>query len=124
VQPEDASLERLRATRRRSEPNEFRRAVNATGGARGLGRRHGTMAHEEVSRNVTEAGFVTWNMDLIIVLAPNHSMTFATRWTIYSARISPPHISCYVLTPELGTPLGDDPTRHPTRTSRPTRTKW
>jgi oxygen-independent coproporphyrinogen-3 oxidase len=25
----------------------------------------------------------------------------------------PPHISCYALTPEPGTPLGEDPTRHP-----------
>jgi oxygen-independent coproporphyrinogen-3 oxidase len=25
----------------------------------------------------------------------------------------PPHLSCYALTPEPGTPLGQDPTRHP-----------
>ncbi len=25
----------------------------------------------------------------------------------------PPHISCYALTPEAGTPLGQDPARHP-----------
>ena len=31
-----------------------------------LGRRHGTMAHEEVVARRHEAGFATWNMDLIV----------------------------------------------------------
>jgi coproporphyrinogen III oxidase-like Fe-S oxidoreductase len=36
----------------------------------------------------------------------------------------PPHISCYALTPEPGTPLGEDPHVTPTRTTPPTPTTW
>src|SRR5580700_10122954 len=65
--PEDANLERLRAyhdggvTRMSFGVQSTQPAVLAD-----LGRRHGTMAHREVSEAVTEAGFATWNMDLIV----------------------------------------------------------
>jgi oxygen-independent coproporphyrinogen-3 oxidase len=113
--PEDASLERLRAYRA-GGVNRMSFGVQSTQPAvlADLGRRHGTMAHEEVSRNVTEAGFATWNMDLIIgSRAESLDDVRHTLDDLLGLESPPPHISCYVLTPELGTPLGDDPTRHP-----------
>jgi putative oxygen-independent coproporphyrinogen III oxidase len=113
--PEDASLERLRAYRA-GGVNRMSFGVQSTQPAvlADLGRRHGTMAHEEVSANVTTAGFATWNMDLIIgsrAESPgdvNHTLD-----DLLGLDSPPPHISCYVLTPEPGTPLGEDPLRHP-----------
>ena len=79
-----------------------------------LGRRHGILAHEDVSVAVHEAGFTTWNMDLIVG-ARGESLddVAATLNDITSLPYPPPHISCYVLTPEPATPLGRDPKRHP-----------
>ncbi len=113
--PEDASLERLRAYRA-GGVNRMSFGVQSTQPAvlADLGRRHGTMAHEEVSRNVTAAGFATWNMDLIIgsraesLIDVGHTLD-----DLLGLESPPPHISCYVLTAEPGTPLGEDPTRHP-----------
>ncbi|MDE3065694.1 MAG: radical SAM family heme chaperone HemW [Acidobacteriota bacterium] len=113
--PEDASVERLRAyraggvTRMSFGVQSTRPAVLAD-----LGRRHGTMAHAEVSRAVTEAGFVTWNMDLIVgSRAETLADVAATLDDLLSLEHPPPHVSCYALTAEPGTPLGRDPARHP-----------
>lgn len=113
--PEDASLERLRAyraggvTRMSFGIQSTQPAVLAD-----LGRRHGTMAHVEVARAVHEAGFATWNMDLIIgSRAETLSDVARTLDDLLTLDVPPPHISCYALTPEPGTPLGQDPTRHP-----------
>lgn len=113
--PEDASLERLRAyraggvTRMSFGVQSTRPAVLAD-----LGRRHGTMAHEEVSRAVTEAGFSTWNMDLIVgSRAETLSDVAATLEDLLGLENPPPHLSVYALTAEPGTPLGRDPARHP-----------
>ncbi len=113
--PEDASLERLRAYRA-GGVNRMSFGVQSTQPAvlADLGRRHGTMAHEEVSRNVTDAGFATWNMDLIIgSRAESLDDVGHTLADLLGLESPPPHISCYVLTPEPGTPLGEDPMRHP-----------
>jgi oxygen-independent coproporphyrinogen-3 oxidase len=113
--PEDASLERLRAYRA-GGVNRMSFGVQSTQPAvlADLGRRHGTMAHEEVSRAVTAAGFSTWNMDLIIgSRAETLTDVQATLRDLLTLEHPPPHISCYVLTPEPGTPLGQDPRRHP-----------
>ncbi len=113
--PEDASLERLRAYRA-GGVNRMSFGVQSTQPAvlADLGRRHGTMAHEEVARAVTAAGFVTWNMDLIIgSRAETLEDVRRTLDDLLGLDSPPPHISCYVLTPEPGTPLGEDPTRHP-----------
>jgi putative oxygen-independent coproporphyrinogen III oxidase len=113
--PEDASIERLRAYRA-GGVNRMSFGVQSTQPAvlADLGRRHGTMAHEEVSRNVTEAGFETWNMDLIIgSRAESLDDVGHTLDDLLNLESPPPHISCYVLTPEAGTPLGDDPRRRP-----------
>ena len=113
--PEDASLERLRAYRA-GGVNRMSFGVQSTQPAvlADLGRRHGTMAHEEVSRNVTAAGFTTWNMDLIIgSRAESLTDVAQTLDDLLGLESPPPHISCYVLTAEAGTPLGEDPMRHP-----------
>jgi putative oxygen-independent coproporphyrinogen III oxidase len=113
--PEDASLERLRAYRA-GGVNRMSFGVQSTQPAvlADLGRRHGTMAHEEVSRAVTAAGFATWNMDLIIGSRAESLEDVAhTLDDLLGLDHPPPHISCYVLTPEAGTPLGEDPARHP-----------
>lgn len=113
--PEDATLERLVAyraggvTRMSFGVQSTQRHVLEE-----LGRRHGTMAHEQVSVAVHEAGFDTWNMDLIVG-ARGESLddVAATLRDITTMPYPPPHISCYVLTPEPATPLGRDPERHP-----------
>jgi oxygen-independent coproporphyrinogen-3 oxidase len=113
--PEDASLERLRDYRA-GGVNRMSFGVQSTQPAvlADLGRRHGTMAHEAVSRHVTAAGFATWNMDLIIgSRAESLQDVRHTLDDLLTLDAPPPHVSCYVLTPELGTPLGDDPKRHP-----------
>jgi putative oxygen-independent coproporphyrinogen III oxidase len=113
--PEDASLERLHAYRA-GGVNRMSFGVQSTQPAvlADLGRRHGTMAHEEVSRAVTAAGFATWNMDLIIgSRAESLDDVARTLDDLLGLEYPPPHISCYVLTPEPGTPLGEDPRRHP-----------
>lgn len=113
--PEDASLERLRAYRS-GGVNRMSFGVQSTQPAvlADLGRRHGVMAHEEVSRAVSAAGFATWNMDLIIG-SRAESLTDVRRTLddLLGLEHPPPHVSCYVLTPEPGTPLGEDPARHP-----------
>ena len=113
--PEDATLERLTSyvrggvTRMSFGVQSTQPAVLAD-----LGRRHGIMAHEEVSRVVTHAGFSTWNMDLIVgsraetLVDVQHTLD-----DLLGLESPPPHISCYALTPEPGTPLGEDPARHP-----------
>ncbi len=113
--PEDATLERLRAyraggvTRMSFGVQSTQPAVLAD-----LGRRHGTMAHREVSEAVTAAGFSTWNMDLIVgSRAENLDDVRRTLGDLLDLEHPPPHISCYALTPEPATPLGRDPARHP-----------
>jgi putative oxygen-independent coproporphyrinogen III oxidase len=113
--PEDANVERLRAYRA-GGVNRMSFGVQSTQPAvlADLGRRHGTMAHKEVSKAVTAAGFPTWNMDLIIgSRAESLGDVRATLDDLLTLEDPPPHISCYVLTPEPGTPLGEDPLRHP-----------
>jgi putative oxygen-independent coproporphyrinogen III oxidase len=113
--PEDASLERLRAYRA-GGVNRMSFGVQSTQPAvlADLGRRHGTMAHREVSEAVTAAGFSSWNMDLIVgSRAENLDDVRHTLSDLLDLEHPPPHISCYALTPEPATPLGQDPARHP-----------
>jgi oxygen-independent coproporphyrinogen-3 oxidase len=113
--PEDASLERLRAYLA-GGVNRMSFGVQSTQPAvlADLGRRHGTMAHREVSEAVTAAGFFTWNMDLIVgSRAENLDDVRHTLGDLLDLENPPPHISCYALTPEPATPLGQDRARHP-----------
>ena len=102
-----------RLPRRRGEPHELRRPVDATGGPADLGRRHGTMAQRSVSRR--HRGRLRH-----LEHGPHHRVARriarrrrATLDDLLGLEHPPPHISCYVLTPEPGTPLGEDPSRHP-----------
>lgn len=113
--PEDASVERLTiyrvggVTRMSFGIQSTQPAVLAD-----LGRRHGTMAHREVAAAVTAAGFATWNMDLIIGSRAERLLDVnATLDDVLELATPPPHLSVYTLTPEPGTPLGEDPLRHP-----------
>lgn len=113
--PEDASLERLVALRA-GGVTRMSFGVQSTQPAvlADLGRRHGVLAHEQVSRAVHEAGFATWNMDLIIgSRAESLDDVRRSLDDLLTLEHPPPHISCYALTPEPSTPLGRDPTRHP-----------
>jgi len=113
--PEDATLERL-AAYRHGGVTRMSFGVQSTQPAvlADLGRRHGIMAHREVSEAVTAAGFATWNMDLIVgSRAERLSDVRSTLSDLLSLEHPPPHLSCYALTPEPGTPLGRDPKRHP-----------
>jgi putative oxygen-independent coproporphyrinogen III oxidase len=113
--PEDANVERLEAYFE-GGVNRMSFGVQSTQPAvlADLGRRHGIMAHEMVSQNVTAAGFKTWNMDLIVgSRAETLTDVQHTLDDLLGLESPPPHISCYALTPEPGTPLGEDPLRHP-----------
>lgn len=113
--PEDASLERLGAYRA-GGVNRMSFGVQSTQPAvlADLGRRHGIMAHVEVANAVVAAGFATWNMDLIVgSRAESIGDVQHTLDDLLGMTNPPPHISCYALTPEPGTPLGEDSSRHP-----------
>jgi putative oxygen-independent coproporphyrinogen III oxidase len=113
--PEDADVQRLR-TYFEGGVNRMSFGVQSTQPAvlADLGRRHGINAHEQVSSNVHEAGFTNWNMDLIVgSRAETLDDVQHTLDDLLGLEFAPPHISCYALTPEPGTPLGEDPARHP-----------
>jgi len=81
---------------------------------RDLGRRHGTGALDRVARVIAEAGFATWNVDLIVgAVAETDSDLERTLDDVLGLEAPPPHVSAYALTPEPGTPLGADAARHP-----------
>ena len=77
-----------------------------------LGRRH---VPENVVRavdSVRAAGITTFNLDLIYGAAGESLADW--RATVEGAlALDPPHISAYALTVEAGTPLFDEPHRHP-----------
>ena len=77
-----------------------------------LGREHDPANVERAAEAIVDAGFATWNMDLIY-----GSVTESVDdWhaTLDAAlALQPPHVSAYGLTVEAGTPLASDPDRHP-----------
>lgn len=80
----------------------------------GLGRRHVAHAAEHISAAVAEAGFATWNLDLILgAPAESDADWFRTLEHVLALDHPPPHLSCYALTVEPGTPLVGDPRRYP-----------
>jgi oxygen-independent coproporphyrinogen-3 oxidase len=77
-----------------------------------LGRSH---QPENVTRAVAltrEAGFETFNLDLIYG-ASGESLDDWRRTLDLALAFDPPHISAYALTVEPGTPLASHPARHP-----------
>ena len=80
----------------------------------GLGRRHVPLAAERISGAVGEAGFATWNLDLMFGGSGESDVDWRrTLDSVLALENPPPHISAYALTIEPGTPLAQAPDRHP-----------
>ncbi len=80
----------------------------------GLGRRHGTVEATEAMAAVAEAGFDSWNVDLILGAAAESDADLeSTLDGVLGLRHPPPHLSAYLLTVEPGTPLAADRARRP-----------
>ncbi|HEX8804868.1 MAG TPA: radical SAM family heme chaperone HemW, partial [Acidimicrobiales bacterium] len=79
---------------------------------RTLGRTHDPANVERAVAAVREVGLRSFNLDLIYGAAGETPADWRT--TLEGAlALDPPHVSAYGLTVEPGTPLADDPVRHP-----------
>ncbi|MFZ4717804.1 MAG: radical SAM family heme chaperone HemW [Ilumatobacteraceae bacterium] len=77
-----------------------------------LGRSHVPENVERAVASVRRAGIPTFNMDLIYGAAGESLDDWRT--TVERAlELEPPHVSAYALTVEAGTPLAEEPQRHP-----------
>ncbi|MGH9091312.1 MAG: radical SAM family heme chaperone HemW [Acidimicrobiales bacterium] len=77
-----------------------------------LGRRHRPEAVDRALALVGEAGFASFNVDLILGAAGETDADWARTLDEVLAA-DPPHVSAYALTVEPGTPLARDVDRHP-----------
>jgi len=77
-----------------------------------LGRTHDPANVVRAVALAREAGFATFNLDLIYG-AVGESVDDWRRTLDGALALDPPHVSAYALTVEAGTPLADDPARHP-----------
>ncbi len=77
-----------------------------------LGRRHDPPMVAGAVDAVRLAGIGQLNLDLIYG-SPAESLPDWERTLVEAVDLGPDHLSAYGLTPEPGTPLGDDPSRHP-----------
>jgi oxygen-independent coproporphyrinogen-3 oxidase len=77
-----------------------------------LGRTHDPAAVSQAVSSVRGAGFETFNVDLIYGAA-GETLADWERTLDAALALDPPHVSAYALTVEAGTPLADDPARHP-----------
>jgi putative oxygen-independent coproporphyrinogen III oxidase len=113
--PEDASAARL-ATYRAAGVTRISLGVQSTVAhvLDGLGRRHGAEQVVEAAAAVAEAGFSSWNVDLIMGGAGEDDADWERSLDdVMGLAAPPPHISAYLLTVEPGTPLAAAPDRHP-----------
>ncbi|MHB8669360.1 MAG: radical SAM family heme chaperone HemW [Acidimicrobiales bacterium] len=79
-----------------------------------LGRDHRPDQVFQAVACIAEAGFPTWNLDLIFGAAGERMADWKrTLDDICGLDPPPPHVSAYALTVEPGTPLAGDPARHP-----------
>jgi putative oxygen-independent coproporphyrinogen III oxidase len=78
----------------------------------GLGRTHDPANVRRAVEVVRDGGIPTFNLDLIYGGA-GESLDDWRRTLEAALALDPPHISAYGLTVEPGTPLADDPARHP-----------
>ncbi len=79
---------------------------------RALGRTHDPANVERAVAAARAAGLATFNLDLIYGSVGESLDDW--RLTLQRAlALEPPHVSAYALTVEAGTPLADDPARHP-----------
>jgi putative oxygen-independent coproporphyrinogen III oxidase len=80
----------------------------------GLGRRHVPDAAGRIAAAVGQAGFETWNLDLIFGGAGESDDDWrGTLAAVLALPDPPPHVSAYALTVEPGTPLSRTADRHP-----------
>jgi putative oxygen-independent coproporphyrinogen III oxidase len=77
-----------------------------------LGRTHVPANVERAVAAVVEAGIPTFNLDIIYGGAGESVDDWRTTLEGVVA-LGPPHVSAYALTIEAGTPLAEDPSRHP-----------
>jgi putative oxygen-independent coproporphyrinogen III oxidase len=77
-----------------------------------LGREHDPASVYRAVALARDEGFVSFNLDLIYGAA-GESIDDWRRTIDGALDLEPPHISAYGLTVEPGTPLADDPARHP-----------
>jgi putative oxygen-independent coproporphyrinogen III oxidase len=113
--PEDVTSARL-ATYRAAGVTRISLGVQSTVGhvLEGLGRRHGPAHVVEAASLVAEAGFASWNLDLIIGGAGESDEDWERSLSdLLGLDVPPPHLSAYALTVEPGTPLARTPDRHP-----------
>ncbi|HUR77308.1 MAG TPA: radical SAM family heme chaperone HemW [Acidimicrobiales bacterium] len=79
-----------------------------------LGREHDRQAVHRAVALVAEAGFATFNVDVIYGAAGESLADWETTLRDLGALSPrPPHVSAYALTVEPGTPLATQPQRHP-----------
>jgi oxygen-independent coproporphyrinogen-3 oxidase len=77
-----------------------------------LGRTHDPANVRHAVALARDAGFETFNLDLIYG-AVGETLDDWRRTVEEALALDPPHVSAYGLTVEPGTPLADDPARHP-----------
>ena len=77
-----------------------------------LGRTHDPANVERAVAAVRAVGLPTFNLDVIYGAAGETPAEWRTTLERTLA-LAPPHVSAYALTVEPGTPLADDPARHP-----------
>lgn len=79
---------------------------------RALGRTHDPTSVVRAARLARTLAFDSWSLDLIYGAAGETHRQWA--FTLDAAiDLEPPHLSAYALTVEAGTPLANDPNRHP-----------
>jgi putative oxygen-independent coproporphyrinogen III oxidase len=113
--PEDADQAHL-ATYRAAGVNRVSFGLQSTNAhvLAGLGRRHVPDAAARIAAAVAEAGFATWNLDLIFGGAGESDDDWrATLAAVLALPGPPPHLSAYALTVEPGTPLARAADRQP-----------
>ena len=80
----------------------------------GLGRQHDPASVSRSAALIGDAGFPTWNVDLIYGGAGESDDDWRrTLGDVLALSPRPTHVSAYALTVEAGTPLWRDPARHP-----------
>jgi putative oxygen-independent coproporphyrinogen III oxidase len=111
--PEDASASRFAAYRQAGVTRlSFGVQSTAAGVLASLGRRHQPESVTRALALVREAGFASFNVDLIFGAAAESDADWdRTLGDVLAA--APPHVSAYALTVEPGTPLARDTDRHP-----------
>jgi len=77
-----------------------------------LGRTHDPRNVERAVESARKVGFTNFNLDIIYGVH-GESIDDWTDTVHKICELDPPHVSAYGLTVEAGTPLADDPARHP-----------